>query len=95
MLNAVGDLPMYIDILNEMASETASFPGNLPPSAHSCLKICYERASRVADMVADMMSKSENHSSVLSRSKYTPTTLEYAVQHFRQAVTLRRDTIMQ
>ena len=91
MQDAIGDLPVYIDILNEMASETVSSRGNLPPSAHNCLKLCYERASRVTDM----MSKSGNHSSVLSSSKTTLANLEYAMQQFRQAVTLMRDIIME
>ena len=87
--DAIGDLPVYIDILNEMSSEIVSFRSNLPPSAHSCLRLCYDRASRVTDM----MSKSGNHSSVLSNSKTTLANLEYAMQQFRQTVTLMRDII--
>ena len=37
----IGDLPVYIDILNEMSNETVSFRGNLPPSAHICPKLCF------------------------------------------------------
>ena len=90
--DTIGDLPVYIDILNEMSHETASFRGNLPPSAHSCLKLCYERASRVADL----MSKSgSSRPHVASNTKTTLANLEYAMQQFRQTVSLMRDIIME
>ena len=89
--DAIGDLPVYIDILNEMSSETVSFRGNLPPSAHSCLQLCFQRASRVTDM----MIKSGVHSGILSSNKTTLANLEYAMQQFRQAVTLMRDILME
>ena len=78
----IGDLPVYIDILNEMSNEMVSFRGNLPPSAHSCLKLCYERASRVADLMS-------------RGTKATLGDLEYAMQQFRQTVSLMRDIIME
>ena len=89
--DTIGDLPVYIDILNEMSNETVSFRGNLPPSAHSCLKLCYERASRVADL----MSKDGSRANILSNTKTTLANLEYAMQQLRQTVALMRDIVME
>ena len=87
--DTIGDLPVYIEILNEMSHEMASFRGNLPSSAHSCLKLCYERASRVADL----MSQSGRRGNAMSNTKTTLANLEYAMQKFRQSVSLMRDII--
>ena len=89
--DTIGDLPVYIDILNEMSNETISFRGNLPPSANSCLRLCYERASRVAEM----MSKGGSHPGAMSNTKTTLANLEHAMQQFRQTVSLMRDIIME
>ena len=89
--DTIGDLPVYIDILNEMSNESVSFRGSFPPSAHSCLKLCYERASRVTDL----MSKAGSHASGTSSSKTTLANLEYAMQQFRQTVSLMRDIMME
>ena len=86
--DTTGDLSVYIDILNEMSSEVTNFRGNLPPSAHSCLKLCYERASRVVSW----MSK---EAGVMSNSKTTLANLEYTMKQFRQSVSLMRDIIME
>lgn len=87
--DTIGDLPVYTDILNEMSHETASFRGNVPPSAHSCLKLCYERVSRVADL----MGKSGSLGNVISDTTTALANLEYAMQQFRQSVSLMRDII--
>ena len=95
--NTIGDLPVYIDILNEMSNEMVSFRGNLPPSAHSCLKLCYERASRVADLMSrgSILAKVLSDRAGSAGTKATLGDLEYAMQQFRQTVSLMRDIIME
>ena len=95
--DVIGDLPVYIDILNEMNSTMVAFQGTMPPAAQSCLGLCYTRASRVADLMskgADLAIKEERIKG-LNVSKTTVADLEHAMQQFRQSVSLLRDVTME
>lgn len=89
--DAVGDLPVYIDILNEMSSTMISFQGTMPPASRSSLELCFNRASKVANL----MSKGEHKSATTPKDKTALADLEYAMQQFRQAVSLLRDIFME
>ena len=88
--DAIGDLPVYIDILNEMYSMMVAFQGTMPPAAQSCLGLCYGRAVRVANL----MSKSEQTPGMGAKQITLPD-LEHAMQQFRQSVSLLRDVTME
>lgn len=89
--DAIGDLPVYIDILNEMNATMISFQGTMPPASSSCLELCYKRASRVANF----MSKGEQKSAGTTMKKTNLADIEYAMQQFRQSVSLLRDITME
>jgi len=89
--DAIGDLHVYVDILNEINSSMFSFQGTMPPASRSCLELCFNRASRIANL----MSKGEQKSAIMLKNKTTLSDLEYAMQQFRQAVLLLRDVIME
>lgn len=88
--DAMGDLPVYIDILNEMYSTMVAFQGNMPPAASSCLGLCYGRAVRIANL----MSKEEKRPAMVPKGQVTLGDLEHAMQQFRQSVSLLRDITM-
>jgi len=89
--DAIGDLHVYVDILNEINSTMFSFQGTMPPASRSCLELCFNRASKIANL----MSKGEQKSATMPKNKTTLADLEYAMQQFRQAVSLLRDVIME
>ena len=89
--DAIGDLPVYIDILNEMRSKMTSFQGTMPPAALSCLTVCFTRASRLVDLMSKGGQKSDN----INKGKTNLADLECTMRQFRQSVTLLRDIIME
>ncbi len=68
-----------------------SFQGTMPPASRSCLELCYKRFSRIAIL----MSRGEQKLATMLKNKTTLADLEYAMQQFRQAVSLLRDVIME
>ncbi|KAL8827984.1 MAG: hypothetical protein Q9191_002853 [Dirinaria sp. TL-2023a] len=88
--DAMADIPVYIDILNEMYSTMVAFRGTMPPAAQSCLGLCYGRALRIANL----MSKGEQTPATGPKDKIALAPLEHALQQFKQSVSLLRDIIM-
>lgn len=89
--DAIGDLDVYMDILTEINLTMFSFQGTMPPASRSCLKLCFNRASKIEIL----MSKGEQKLASISKNKTMLADLEYSVQQFRQAVSLLRDIIME
>jgi hypothetical protein len=50
--DAIGDLHVYVHILNEINSSMFSFQATMPPASRSCLELCFNRASRIANLMS-------------------------------------------